>query len=307
MRVLVTGGAGFIASHVVDALVGADHEVSIVDNLSTGRRENLNPAAEFHEMSINAPAFRTLTLDLRPDVIVHHAAQMDVRRSVRDPIFDAEENILGSLRLMMAAVEAGVKKIVYASTGGATYGDVEANPVNETLLPNPISQYGISKHTVEHYLFLYRRLYGLDYTILRYPNVYGPRQNPHGEAGVVAIFAEKMLTGEQCTIFGDGTKARDYVYVSDVVRANLLALSTGGGGLFNLGTGRETSDQEVYDAVARACGYAGEPVYGEARPGEVYRIALDASRAGRELGWTAEVGFDEGIASTVQAMRSNNR
>ena len=307
MRVLVTGGAGFIASHVVDALLSAGHEVSIVDNLSTGRRENVNPSAEFYEMSINDPAFKIVLLDWRPDVIVHHAAQMDVRRSTRDPIFDAEENIIGSLRLMMAAVEAGVKKIVYASTGGATYGDVEANPVNESLLPNPISQYGISKHTVEHYLFLYRRLYGLDYTILRYPNVYGPRQNPHGEAGVVAIFAQKMLEDERCTIFGDGTKARDYVHVSDVVRANLLALSAGGGGLFNLGTGREISDQEVYDAVARACGYAGEPIYGEARPGEVYRIALDASLAKRELGWTAEVGFDEGVASTVQTMRPVNR
>jgi UDP-glucose 4-epimerase len=305
VKIIVTGGAGFIASHVAEAYLAAGHEVLVVDNLSTGRRKNVPAGAAFAEMSINDEAFGALVADFKPQVINHHAAQMDVRRSVQDPVFDATENILGSLRLMIAAVAAGVGKIVYASTGGATYGEVTDIPVNESLLPNPVCQYGISKHTVEHYLFLYRRLYGLDYTVLRYPNVYGPRQNPHGEAGVVAIFTGQMLRGARPTIFGDGSKSRDYVYVGDIVRADVLALERGSGGLYNIGSGRETTDQQVYDAVAAATGYGEPPNYAAVRPGEVERIALDATAAARDLGWHSETEFTDGVRTTVQWIGEN--
>ena len=302
MRILVTGGAGFIASHVAEAFVLAGHEVLVVDNLSTGRRKNLPPGADFAEMSINDEAFAGLVRDFSPEVIDHHAAQMDVRRSVQDPIFDATENVLGSLRLMIAAVSAGVRKIVYASTGGATVSQI---PVSESLLPNPVCQYGVSKHTVEHYLFVYKRLYGLDYTVLRYPNVYGPRQNPQGEAGVVAIFAGQMLRGERPTVFGDGSKSRDYVHVRDIARANLLALDAGSGCVLNLGSGRETTDREVFDAVAAAVGYEDEPEYAQVRPGEVYRICLDASSAAERLGWVPSIEFRAGAYETVKWIDAN--
>jgi UDP-glucose 4-epimerase len=305
MKILVTGGAGFIASHVAEAYVSAGHEVVVVDNLSTGRRKNLPPGVDFVEMSINDDAFPGLVRSLSPEVINHHAAQMDVRRSVQDPVFDATENVLGSLRLMIAAVSADVRKIVYASTGGATYGDVSQIPVSESVLPNPVCQYGVSKHTVEHYLFVYRRLYGLDYTVLRYPNVYGPRQNPHGEAGVVAIFAGQMLRGEQPTIFGDGSKSRDYVHVRDIVRANLLALDAGSGCVLNLGSGRETTDREVFDAVAAAVGYRDEPAYARVRPGEVDRICLDATAAAEQLGWVPLTEFRAGAAETAKWISEN--
>lgn len=305
MKILVTGGAGFIASHVAEAYMSAGHEVLVVDNLSTGRRKNIPRGVDFAEMSINDDAFAELVRGFSPEVINHHAAQMDVRRSVQDPVFDATENVLGSLRLMIAAVSAEVRKIVYASTGGATYGDVSQIPVSESVLPNPVCQYGVSKHTVEHYLFVYRRLYGLDYTVLRYPNVYGPRQNPHGEAGVVAIFTGQMLRGEQPTIFGDGSKSRDYVHVRDVVYANLLALDAGSGRVLNLGSGRETTDREVFDAVAAAVGYEDEPAYAQVRPGEVDRICLDASAAAEQLGWVPHIEFRPGASETAKWIDEN--
>jgi len=305
MKILVTGAAGFIASHVAEAYASAGHEVLVVDNLSTGRRKNVPRGVAFAEMSINDDAFAGLVRDFSPEVINHHAAQMDVRRSVQDPVFDATENVLGSLKLMIAAVSADVRKIVYASTGGATYGDVTQIPVSESVLPNPVCQYGVSKHTVEHYLFVYRRLYGLDYTVLRYPNVYGPRQNPHGEAGVVAIFTGQMLRGEQPTIFGDGSKSRDYVHVGDVVQANLLALDAGSGRVMNLGSGKETTDREVFDAIAAAVGYGREPAYAEVRPGEVDRICLDASSAAEHLGWVPRIEFRAGAADTAKWIDEN--
>lgn len=308
MRILVTGGAGFIASHVADALIAQGHEVAIVDNLETGFRENINPKARFYEHDIrDAAAMDRIFDEFRPDVVNHHAAQMDVRRSTRDPVYDAQCNILGSLNLILAAVRTGVKRFLYVSTGGAVYGEVpkEDLPVNEDYPVNPISQYGISKHTVEHYLFLYRRLYGLSYVVLRYPNVFGPRQTPHGEAGVVSIFTGLLLAGKPCTIFGDGTKTRDYVFVEDVVRANLLALASDFNGILNIGSGIGTSDQQVYDAVAAAVGSSLKPIYAEVRPGEVMHICLDARRAKKILGWEPHVPFGEGVRRTVQYIRAH--
>src|SRR5581483_11374134 len=245
------------------------------------------------------PALDAVIAAERPELIDHHAAQMDVRRSVREPLFDARVNIVAPLAMLEMAVKHGVKKIVYASTGGATYGDVKQVPVDESHPAEPICHYGVSKLTLERYLFLYRHLYGLDYTVLRYPNVYGPRQNPRGEAGVVSIFALQMLEGEQPTIYGDGSKTRDYVYVDDVVGANLAALDKGSGEIINLGWGKPVSDFDIFAAVRRATGYKGEPRYAPVRPGEVEHIALDASKAKRILGWEPTMPLQEGIDLSV--------
>lgn len=308
MKILVTGGAGFIASHVADELVRRGHDVAIVDNLETGFRRNVPAPAHFYEQDIcNQPAVDRVFDEFRPEAVIHHAAQMDVRRSTRDPVYDARCNILGSLNLILAAVRTGVKRFLYASTGGAVYGDVPVAdlPVAETYPVNPISQYGISKHTVEHYLFLYQRLAGLSYCVLRYPNVFGPRQNPHGEAGVIAIFTALLLAGKPCTIFGDGSKTRDYVFVADIVRANLLALDSAHTGILNLGSGHGTSDREVYDAVAAAVDSGLSPLAAAVRPGEVSHICLDARRAKQILGWQPTLSFRDGVRRTVDHIRSN--
>jgi UDP-glucose 4-epimerase len=305
LRTLITGGAGFIGSNVADRFVADGHEVAIVDNLVTGRRANLNPEARFFERDItDIAAMRATFAEVRPEVVIHFAAQMDIRRSVADPGYDARNNIIGSLNLIQAAIETGVGKFIYASTGGAVYGEPDRLPVDETHPIAPISQYGISKHTVEHYLYLYNRLDGLRYTVLRYAIVYGPRQNPHGEAGVNAIFAGMMLRGETPTIFGDGTKTRDYVYVGDVVQANVLALTLGDGEIMNIGTGVQTTDQEVYDAVAAAVGFDKAAQYGEERKGEIRHIALDASKAKRILGWEPTVPFREGVRRNVEYVKA---
>ena len=235
-KILVTGGAGFIGSHVVDLFLEKGFEVVILDDLSTGRTSNLNPGAKFYQMDIRDPKICNIFEVEKPDYISHHAAQMDVRRSVAQPLFDADVNILGSINLIECAKEFGVKRFVYISTGGAVYGEPERVPCEETDPINPICQYGASKHTVEHYLFMYNVNYGLKYTVLRYPNVFGPRQDPHGEAGVVAIFTGKMLAGEQVIINGDGEQTRDYVYVGDCARANYLAVTVEHQtGIYNLG------------------------------------------------------------------------
>ena len=306
MRILVTGGAGFIASNIADALIRDGHEVAILDNLETGFRKNVHPKARFYEHDIrDAAAVDRIFDEFRPEAVNHHAAQMDVRRSTRDPVYDAQCNILGSLNLILAATRTGVKRFLYVSTGGAVYGEVPPAdlPVREDYPVNPLCQYGISKHTVEHYLFLYRRLYGLPYVVLRYPNVFGPRQTPHGEAGVVSIFTGLLLAGKQCTIFGDGSKTRDYMFIADVVRANLLALAADYNGILNIGSGHGTSDQEVFDAVAAAVGVQTKPLYTAVRPGEVGHICLDAGRAKQILGWQPTVPFREGVQQTVQYIR----
>ena len=305
MKILVTGGAGFIGSNVAERMRAEGHRVVVLDNLSTGSSENLHDGDAFYEADItDADAVRRIFEAERPDVVSHHAAQIDVRRSTHDPQFDARVNVIGSITVLEAAREFGVKKFIYASTGGAIYGEPAYVPADENHPVQPISQYGISKHTVEHYLYLYGKLYGLPWTVLRYANVYGPRQTPHGEAGVVAIFAGLLLAGKQPTIFGRGDKTRDYCFVGDVVEGNVLALSKGEGEIVNLGTGVPTTDREVFDAVRDAVGATGiEPIYGDERLGEVRHIHLDPSRAEAVLGWTARVPFRVGVARSVDFYR----
>jgi UDP-glucose 4-epimerase len=293
MKILVTGGAGFIASHVVDSYINHGHEVVVVDNLSTGRRANLNPAAKFYEV------------DIRSAELVE--AQMNVRRSVADPMFDAEVNILGSLNLIEASKRFGVKRVIYISTGGAVFGEPEYLPCDEKHPINPICQYGASKHTVEHYLYMYWVNYGLNYTVLRYPNVYGPRQDPSGEAGVVAIFTGQMLADEQVIVNGDGEQVRDFVYVSDCAYANLLALNAPAHGIYNLGSGQGASVNRILATLKSATGYARDAVYGPAKVGETRRIYLDASLAARDLGWKPIVSLEEGLAHTVEYFRTAER
>lgn len=304
MRILVTGGAGFIASHVSDRLFALGHEVSIVDNLSTGKRENLPQAAKFHEIDIRDATLSAVFEADKPEVVIHHAAHADVTRSVRDPQYDASVNVLGSLNLLECCRAHGVRKFIYASTGGALYGEPEYIPADEAHPINPLSPYGVSKHTVEHYLYAYRANHGLEYTVLRYPNVYGPRQDPHGEAGVVAIFSLQLLTGKQPVIFGDGSKTRDYCNVADIVEANVLALNSPLSGTYNLGRGLEVTDLEVFEAVRAAVGSKTEPAYSPVRPGEVEHIALDAAKAERELGWKWKVELTDGIATAVDHYRT---
>lgn len=307
MKIMVTGGAGFIASHVSEGYLRAGHTVVIVDDLSTGKRENVPEGARFYQCDItDQEAVERIVAEERPEIINHHAAQMDVRRSVREPMFDARVNIVGALGLLEIAVKHKVRKVLYASTGGASYGEVSTVPVNESHPAAPICHYGVSKLTFERYLFLYRYLYGLNYTVMRYPNVYGPRQNPRGEAGVVAIFALQMLRGDQPTIFGDGSKTRDYVFVEDIVKANILLLEKGDGEILNLGTGTPTSDYDIFELVRAAASYEGEPRYAPNRPGEVPQIALDARKAQAISGWVAETRLKEGIARTVDFIRQSN-
>jgi UDP-glucose 4-epimerase len=299
MKALVTGGAGFIGSHVVDAFLEAGHHVAVVDDLSTGRRANLNPAAAFYEVDVRSPALRDVLEQERPDVVSHHAAQVDVRRSVTDPIYDAEVNVLGSLNLLECCRQVGVEKVIYISSGGAVYGEPVYLPCGEDHRIQPLCPYGASKYVVEQYLYMYRELHGLDYTVLRYGNVYGPRQDPHGEAGVVAIFAGQMVRGETPTINGSGEQERDFVYVGDCAQANLLALERGSGRAYNLGSGEGTSINRLFELLKEATGYRGGVVHGPPKPGETFRIFLDASRARQELGWQPEVSLREGLARTA--------
>jgi UDP-glucose 4-epimerase len=287
-KILVTGGAGFIGSHVADLFIEKGFEVIVLDDLSTGRASNLNPAARFYQMDIRDPKLHDVFEAEKPDYVSHHAAQMDVRRSVAQPLFDADVNILGSINLIECAREYGVKRFVYISTGGAVYGEPERVPCEETDPINPICQYGASKHTVEHYLFMYNVNYGLKYTVLRYPNVFGPRQDPHGEAGVVAIFTGRMMAGEPVIINGDGEQTRDFVYVSDCALANYLAVSVDHQpGIYNLGWGRPTSVNDIFSTLAKVTEYALSVRYGPAKVGETRHIYLNASKAKRDLGWSA--------------------
>lgn len=311
MDVLVTGGAGFIGSHVVDLLVSEGYDAAVVDDLSTGRVENLPAGVDFHHLDVSDARTAALIREARPDYIIHQAAQISVARSVREPSADAAVNVLGTLSLLEAAVAAGVKGFVFASSGGTIYGDLAAGPadtgpyeaVSEEAPFRPVSPYGIAKAACEHYLRFFSREYGLTCVSLRYANVYGPRQDPHGEAGVVAIFANRMLRGEQPTINGDGRYVRDYVYVGDVARANLLALRYPGSGAFNIGTGQGTDVNELFGILSRLCDYGGKPRYGPARPGDLRASVLDPSLAARELNWRPRIPLDEGLAATVAYFR----
>ncbi len=299
-KVLVTGGAGFIGSHVVDAYIQHGFEVVIVDDLSTGRAKNLNPAAKFYKTDIRDEEIFEIFERERPNYVNHHAAQMDVRRSVMEPIFDAHVNILGSINLIESARKFGVERIIYISTGGAVYGEPEYLPCDEAHPINPICQYGASKHTVEHYLYMYQVNYGLDYTVLRYPNVYGPRQDPHGEAGVVAIFSGQMLSKDQVVINGDGEQERDFVFVDDCARANVMATQAANGyGILNLGSGRGTTVNEIFHLLRHISGYSLDAQYGPPKLGETRKIYLDSSKALDELGWQPLIRLEEGLRKTV--------
>jgi UDP-glucose 4-epimerase len=299
MKVLVTGGAGFIASHVTDHLIAAGVEVVVLDNFASGKRQSLNPRARLYEADIGGEGIGALFERERFDCIDHHAAQMNVRRSVEDPVFDARVNILGSLNLLQAAVASGVKKFVFASTGGAIYGEQLAFPADETHLTSPMSPYGVAKLAVEKYLAVYEEVYGLPYTVLRYANVYGPRQDPHGEAGVVAIFGQRLLAQEPAIINGDGEQTRDFVYVDDVVRANVLAVTTDLRGIYNVGTGIETSVNVLYTHLATHSGATGAPRHGPPKAGEQRRSVLDCRKLQTATGWTPTVLLDEGLRRTV--------
>jgi UDP-glucose 4-epimerase len=308
MKVLVTGGAGFIGSHVADAYLARGAEVWILDDLSSGRRANLPGAAKFVQTDVADPAVRELFRQVRFDVVNHHAAQIDVRVSVNDPSKDARINLLGLLNLAEAALEVGTKRFVYVSSGGVVYGEPEHRPTPERAPKLPLSPYGVSKLAGEFYLNYYQRIRGLEYVALRYSNVYGPRQDPHGEAGVVAIFSERLLDGRSLTIFGDGEQTRDYVYVGDVVRANMAATDLSFDGIledgidrsaFNVGTGVETSVNRLADLLEQIAGASGGREYRDARPGELRYSSLDRGRFAR-LGWEPATHLSEGLQKTYE-------
>jgi len=303
MKVLVTGGAGFIGSHIVDSLIEAGNQVVVIDNLSSGKLENVNPRAVFYKADIRDGLVDGIFESERPDAVCHLAAQINVRVSVDDPVLDARINVEGSLNILQSCVRHGVKKFVFASSGGAIYGEQDHFPAREDHPKKPMSPYGITKLTVEHYLYFYHEVHGLGYTALRYANVYGPRQDPHGEAGVVAIFTLKMLKGETPTINGDGSQTRDYVYVGDVVRANVLALGSGYNGSFNVGTGVEASVNDLYRLIKNATGYKGDKLHVPAKAGEQMRSVIDYGLIKSELGWEPRMALEDGLGHTVEYFR----
>jgi UDP-glucose 4-epimerase len=305
MKIVVTGGAGFIASHVVDAYLHSGHEVHVIDDFSTGRKLNLNSNAVVHEVNVADREAANLIHKIRPDVLNHHAAQMDVRHSVENPLFDAGVNILGFLNLLEACKNANTQKVIFASSGGAIYGDKEPIPATEDHSKEPMSPYGVSKMTGELYLAYYYMAFGMRYVALRYANVYGPRQSSKGEAGVVAIFISQLLAQKTPTINGDGKQTRDYVFVGDVVRANVAALETSHVGGINIGTGRETDVSTICRLLQRGTNSAIEAVHGPAKPGEQLRSCLETSLAGRVLDWRPEVSIEEGLKRTIAYYREN--
>jgi UDP-glucose 4-epimerase len=302
MKILVTGGAGFIGSQVADRYIAMGHRVIVIDNLVTGKKENLNPRAQFYQMDIRDAGVEEVFARERPEVVNHHAAQIDVRKSVMDPLFDAGTNVLGMLNLLEKAVKHGVCRFIFASSGGAIYGDQPegGKPASEDDPLRPISPYGVAKATGELYLHYYQVVHGLDCVALRYGNVYGPRQDPFGEAGVVAIFTEKLLAAEQPLINGDGLQTRDYVYVGDVVEANVQALNRKVTGSFNIGTGVEKNVNELFWSLVKITGKSVKEVHGPAKPGEQRRSVLNCSQAHASLGWEPRVTFEEGLRKTVE-------
>ena len=299
MKIMVTGGAGFIGSHVTDLLIEKGHQVVVVDDLSTGRRTNLNPYAAFYEVDIRSSEMERVFAKEKPEVICHHAAQMNVRRSMDDPLFDADVNIIGSIKLAQLAIKNGTRKFIHISSGGAAYGEPEYLPCNEDHPIKPLCHYGVSKYTFELYLHVFNANYNLDYSVIRYPNVYGPRQDPHGEAGVVAIFTGQMLRGEQVRINGSGEQVRDYVYVSDCAHSNLMLLDHGSKRVYNLGSGIGTTVNEIFQQLKEITGYTNPAIFGPAKAGETYKIYLNALRAESELGWRPTIPLEEGLKRTV--------
>ena len=301
MRVLLSGGAGFIGSHVADHLLAQGHEVAIIDDLSTGKRENLSAEARFYEADIRSGC-GWIFEEFEPEVLSHHAAQIDVRRSVREPNFDADVNILGTLRLLQNCVGHGVRRVVFASSGGAVYGEPQEFPATEDHPQYPVSPYGVSKLAGERYLHFYSHHHDLPYVALRYANVYGPRQDPYGEGGVVAIFSANLAANKRSTINGGGEQTRDYVYVGDVARANVLALEGDPPpGAYNVGTGVETSVNQLYDLARRLSGRDLPARHGPAKPGEQLRSSIDSTRAAHVLGWRPEMPLDAGLRETLRS------
>lgn len=302
-KVLVTGGGGFIGSHVVDKLLELGHYVVVVDDFRSGRRSNLPADVPLHQIDIASPALDEVFREERPEFVCHYAAQISVQASMQDPLADADANILGSLNLLQNCVRYGVRKVVYTSSGGAVYGEPLYLPCDEDHSVHPLSHYGVSKYAVENYLRVYRQSHGLDYTVLRLSNVYGPRQDPFGEAGVVAIFSLAMLQGKPLVINGSGEQERDFLYVLDVVAASVVALEKGSGEAFNIGTGRGASVNEIYSLLKKNALYAGEASYGPAKPGEVFKIYLDATKARQHLGWEPQFSLEEGLKETLPWFR----
>jgi UDP-glucose 4-epimerase len=313
VRVLVTGGAGFIGSNLVDRLLAEGHEVDVVDDLSSGALGNLGDARAdpehsltFHNLDIRNPGLVDLMARRQPEVVFHVAAQATVSLSVEQPVLDAEINVIGSLNVLEGARRAGTRKVVYAASGGTLYGEPDELPVKESAPHRPLSPYGVSKMVVANYLVAYRELYELEFTALALANVYGPRQSPHGEAGIIAIFADRLLAGEPCVINGDGRHTRDYVYIDDVVDAFARAADRGSGLVINVGTGKETSNLEVYRTLAAAAGVEAEPVFGPPRPGDVLRSAIDPGRAEIHLGWKPWTSLAEGAAGVLRYVSETN-
>jgi len=305
LKILVTGGAGFIGSHIVDEYIKLGHQVSIIDDLSTGRKMNINPAAKFYEADIrDAVKVKEIFEKEKFDVMNHHGAQMDVRKSVEDPVYDASVNIVGVLTLLECCLKTGVKRVLFASSGGAIYGEQDYFPADELHPTRPISPYGVAKLTTEQYLFYYKAVYGIDSVSLRYANIYGPRQNPEGEAGVVAIFTTKLLAGRQPIINGDGKQTRDYVFVGDVVRANVLALNFEGSNIFNIGTGIESDVHQLFCHIKTSTKSSAEEKHGPAKKGEQLRSVLSSAKIEGKLGWRPTVSLEEGLRRTVEYFRT---
>jgi UDP-glucose 4-epimerase len=300
MRIIVTGGAGFIGSHIVDEYISLGHEVVVIDNLSSGSKKNLNKKAKFYLADINKlKEIQKIFKKERPDIVNHHAALIEVSKSLRDPLPTIKTNVNGTLNLLLTARDAGVKKFIFASTGGAIYGNAKKRPTDENSAVNPLSPYGLSKFLAEESIKYYSNHYKFEYLILRYSNVYGPRQGAKGEAGVVSIFSNLIRTGKTPGIFGDGSKTRDYVYVNDVVKANILGLSRGKNVILNIGTGKETSDKNVYYTIAGAMDFNKKPLSKPFRKGEVNKSSLNSKKAGKILGWKAKISFKDGIGKTI--------
>jgi UDP-glucose 4-epimerase len=307
MKILVTGGAGFIGSHVVDAYLEAGHQVVVVDDLSTGKKENLNPKAKFYRMDILDDKLQHLMQDEGIELVNHHAAQIKVKASLEDPYFDVKVNVLGSVLLLDLCRRAGVKKFIYASSGGAQYGEMDKVPFPETHHSRPFSVYGASKYAVEIYADVFAQNFGLEYVVLRYANVYGPRQDALGEGGVVAIFTHSMLHGGDFVIFGDGYNVRDYVYVKDLARANLLAIDYPHNDKFNIGTGVGTTTNELFETLAKATGHQQPPKRIVARLGDLQKSVLDASKAKKLLKWEPQFDLAAGLKETVEYYRKSVR